>query len=368
MSKRTVWLSSLATASLLSFAFLAAADDRSTPVAWDTSDAVDAATSPGAGHPAIDAAYAALNKDEESIHVRPQGTVMTAPARQGSPDQPAALVTPTAFNFWAVSDSATSAQLTINNAGDEDLEWSLLWESDIVTFDDIDFSPNQDPKGGSVQWHTGDTCDCDVEPYNFNLYAQEGVLGFYWPFFEEDNEAGVSFDGSSYAVLLEGEVIGPGSDFINTSVVTAADNWRSSDGIEGYLGFRFINPDNLEVNYGYARITTTGTDGFPATIHGWAYNQVGDPIEAGERPALSACQRPDEIPWLDTSLESGTTSPGEFSTVDIMVDTEDLSVGSYEALLCLTTNDPDQDVIEIPVGLTVAEDVIFFDRFEGATE
>ncbi|TVQ41066.1 MAG: hypothetical protein EA370_02745 [Wenzhouxiangella sp.] len=148
---------------------------------------------------------------------------------------------------------------------------------DIVRFTNIDFTPNSDFTGSAVQWFTGDTCNCDTGPFDFNPFRSP--VQWYWPNQETQDAGGVSLDdGLSYAVLEPGAVIGPGSSFLVETTAFATLRWRQGDGVQGYLGFQFVNPDTGQTNYGYANISTTGSSGHPMTIHGWAFNRAGDPI------------------------------------------------------------------------------------------
>ncbi|MGJ3241770.1 MAG: hypothetical protein ACFE0O_02265 [Opitutales bacterium] len=66
-------------------------------------------------------------------------------------------------------------------------------------------------------------------------------------------------------------------------------NPNFSDGVSGYIGFRFGDSDPNLANYGWARITLTenGTFG-DAVIHEWAYNTV-----AGASIAVGAIPEPE---------------------------------------------------------------------------
>jgi hypothetical protein len=148
---------------------------------------------------------------------------------------------------------------------------------DIVVFDNVNFVPNADGTGGSVRWDTAESCQCDDPPFDFNIWASGGNVTFFWPRSGAIVEGGVGV-GTTYSVLAPGDTIGPASTFLVGSGAANAVNWRNAANVDGYLGFRFTNPTTNATNYGYARITTTGTTGFPATIVSWAYNSVGDPI------------------------------------------------------------------------------------------
>jgi hypothetical protein len=69
--------------------------------------------------------------------------------------------------------------------------------------------------------------------------------------------------------------------------------------------------------------------------------------------AGETCDNPTTIPWLSATPTSGSTAGGSSSNVDVTVDASGLAPGSYSAKLCVTTNDPDNALIRIPVGVTV---------------
>lgn len=153
--------------------------------------------------------------------------------------------------------------------------------NDIVVFDDVNFVPNADGTGGSVRWDTAETCDCDDPPFDFNIWMSSGNMAFFWPRTGAIEEGGVGV-GTTYSVLQPGDTIGPSSTFLTGLGTANTANWRQAANVDGYLGFRFTHPTTNITNYGYARITTTGTTGFPATIVSWAFNSAGDPITIPE--------------------------------------------------------------------------------------
>lgn len=67
------------------------------------------------------------------------------------------------------------------------------------------------------------------------------------------------------------------------------------------------------------------------------------------------CSAPDGVPWLSADPISGTTPPTGSEPVDVTVDSTGLTPGDHEALLCITTNDPDAPLVEVPVSLTVLD-------------
>jgi hypothetical protein len=131
--------------------------------------------------------------------------------------------------------------------------------------------------GGSINWNTGDTCDCDTDnSYDFNVYESGSTAAFYW----NSNAAGgggvaTAASGGSYRVLGTGDVIGSSSIFSAAATAAYAASWRNAAGVDGYLGFKFKNRLTGQINYGYAHLQTTGTTGFPVTIVDYCYDQAG---------------------------------------------------------------------------------------------
>ena len=79
------------------------------------------------------------------------------------------------------------------------------------------------------------------------------------------------------------------------------------------------------------------------------------------------CSNPSDVPWLSESPASGTVASGASQDVTVTADASALGEGSYSAVLCVTTNDPDHAPVAVPVSLTVSvADRIFADGFDGA--
>jgi hypothetical protein len=56
------------------------------------------------------------------------------------------------------------------------------------------------------------------------------------------------------------------------------------------------------------------------------------------------------LPWLTVSPTSGTTGPRSSSVINLIFNSAQLA-GTYTGKLCITSNDPTVDVIEVPVTL-----------------
>jgi hypothetical protein len=68
------------------------------------------------------------------------------------------------------------------------------------------------------------------------------------------------------------------------------------------------------------------------------------------------CDVPSDIPWASVAPASGTTEPGESSTVDVTFDATGLASGTtYTGTLCVNSNDPATPVVAVPLTLMVQE-------------
>jgi subtilisin family serine protease len=59
--------------------------------------------------------------------------------------------------------------------------------------------------------------------------------------------------------------------------------------------------------------------------------------------------------WLSETPTSGAVAPSEYALVDVVFDTGGLSLGTYTTTLEITSNDPDEPLVSVPVTLEVAE-------------
>lgn len=80
--------------------------------------------------------------------------------------------------------------------------------------------------------------------------------------------------GTEFAVLHSGDVVGPSSTISASSI--AMTNWLA--GSDGYIGVAFENTTTGQLNYGYIRMVTGSTSGYPAQWIEYGYNKAGNPI------------------------------------------------------------------------------------------
>lgn len=69
----------------------------------------------------------------------------------------------------------------------------------------------------------------------------------------------------------------------------------------------------------------------------------------------TVCDAPSNIPWItNIAPASGTTADADSDLVSITVDTAGMAAGTYEATLCVNSNDPERPLVEVPVTLDVS--------------
>ncbi len=88
--------------------------------------------------------------------------------------------------------------------------------------------------------------------------------------------------------------------------------------------------------------TLLGVLGTPGTQLGYVAFQSGGP-----------CSSPSDLPWLSVNPTAGTTIPGGTNPVDVTFDSTGIAVGTYDGVLCVNSNDPDEPIVEVPVQMEV---------------
>lgn len=113
--------------------------------------------------------------------------------------------------------------------------------------------------------------------WDMNPYLTVSGLGIYWNQTPTASHGGVA--ASTIGPLLSlapSTVVSVASTFTNSIGAAGGSPYRTTN--DNILGFRFWNETTSAINYGYMMMSTTATNGFPATITGWAYENNGGPI------------------------------------------------------------------------------------------
>ncbi len=133
--------------------------------------------------------------------------------------------------------------------------------------------------GSTLNFVTGawDDTGPSTGAWDANFWSSTGALRFF-----AINGLQFVVSGSNSAVLQPGDVVGSTSTFGGGGTPIAA--WLA--GADGYLGFKFTCNGRLAnpvpgVCYGYAHLTTTGPNGFPATLVDYSYDGDGNSVTVG---------------------------------------------------------------------------------------
>jgi len=146
----------------------------------------------------------------------------------------------------------------------------------------------------------------------------------------------VSMDGTAIAIFTEADLGRFSAGYTTVNIDASA----YADGESHLLRFDFENP--------------TGEN----------FNMIIDEVSLISGSPEVLCKAIDGIDWLDANPSSGTLSPGQ-TDLAVIYDATGLSPGVYTDKLCVTSNDPDEPVLSVPVTLTVVRpDRMFSDGFE----
>lgn len=93
---------------------------------------------------------------------------------------------------------------------------------------------------------------------------------------------------------------------------------------------------------------------------------VGSHINFTVTESAGSCATPSDVAWLSETPTSGDATVTTPVPVVVNADATGLAAGTYNASICIASNDAATPVITVPVTLTVtAADLIFADGFEG---
>ena len=68
---------------------------------------------------------------------------------------------------------------------------------------------------------------------------------------------------------------------------------------------------------------------------------------------MTSCDSPADVPWLSANPTAGTIAPSGNQVVTVGFDSTGIALGTYQATICLFSNDPDEPVVPVPVTMDV---------------
>jgi len=116
---------------------------------------------------------------------------------------------------------------------------------------------------------------------------------------------------------------------------------QPADTTNGYFG-QFVNPGG---GFGYGSVWQSWT------VLGVTQQDIAFRIEGTIGGTV-------DVPWLSEDPLAGSLGAGACEMVDVIFDSTLLAAGLYEASLDVSSNDPDEPVINLPVSMLVVEPAI----------
>ncbi len=343
-------------------------------------------------------------------------------------------VHPLSLSSTQFSNQQASHTLTISNTGEADLTWAILEEPAAVMgramsgaarsqaavleggarraytsmlafsqgFDDITvlpgwFAQNNSAPLGSTDWFQGNSSEFLAHAgapnayiaADFNNTAGVGVISNWLLTPELELADGETFSfwtrtvvGSSFADRLELRLSLNGD---STDVGTLA-----TDVGDFNMLLLEINPAQTVGGYPVAwtqyNVTLSGIPSGSTGRIAFRYfvtnagpgggnsNYIGiDTVEYTGR-AVAICENPADVPWLSVSPTGGTIAGGAATSVQATFNSTLLAGGTYNANLCVFSNDPDEgpdnesNRVIVPVTLTVLEPAIVLTKTVGTVD
>ncbi|MGH9243492.1 MAG: BACON domain-containing protein, partial [Acidimicrobiales bacterium] len=310
---------------------------------------------------------------------------------------PIADITPESFAFELPQGGDGTDPLNVGNAGTADLEWSItedvpapaLGAGDPVDFpaDPGSLGPIPDSPGGCQEpgaprdvtfavsgLPTGTLADVQVAVTAEHTWVGDLVATLIAP------DGTTMFDLFGYTGAIDDVSAGDSTNL--------GASYTFSDGADappsgGWWQEAAAHETDGIMSAGTYRTTQRGGAGTPnpapATELTAAFAGVTDPngtwtlrvtdgcgFDTGQVTAATLtltpgtppiCDDVTDAPWLSATPTSGVTEPGATDVVDVTADATGLDVGTYEAALCVTTNDPLAPTVTVPVTLLVTEAV-----------
>ena len=287
-----------------------------------------------------------------------------------------------------VGDSATQV-LTISNNGDADLEWEIVAGAGS--------SNDNNSYSGCVDEYSDSDCGWALVAFEDAGYTQNLLyLGVDSGLVDLDNSGNIGHqlgDYSGEVLIVAGDYyykfssdsnifVNLHSPFIDLYDFVSNDDqlndWVEQDGgIQFCRGAQYPNIRPGDTSWGLIPNGSTqrgcgcnsgGWSGYGAYYGGFESGCTSCGCQGGgwsgtrangEHKGAGAYLNVDleiyirNVSWLTTSVNSGILSPGDNIDLDVIFNADGLNVGDYQANIVITSNDPDEPSIEIPVHLDV---------------
>ncbi|MBM3436265.1 MAG: T9SS type A sorting domain-containing protein, partial [Bacteroidetes bacterium] len=223
---------------------------------------------------------------------------------------PEIAVNVTEINAWVNQGYTDTEEFSISNNGQIDLNFSIDWTSAV--FEEFDYSVTNSPN--QYAW-------------NSNTFTELG-----WTEFEIENTSGEIGDWS-------------------VSFHWQTDNYPE----EGT--FRVMSPDGTQAIIAAGMSTgdyTCSLDVFngeqmQGTWRVWITDSYGDGGHRATNITVTVTKTYEIYPWLTVEPASGQVTPGNTQTISAICNGSVLPLGDYEGTIYISSNDPENSFLELPV-------------------
>lgn len=270
-----------------------------------------------------------------------------------------AAVSPDNLDYNLATGQTGQQSITINNIGSRTLSWSLATElpaavrgvtHDPALDEDLNLDDFTLPGGDSV---------------NRSIAGGQSSRGQVTGFSFQGTVTGIS-GASTWASDLAMTISAPEGNSFSVGGFQSGNPPWDFDG-SGSSGDGTYSSEHIdELPFGDPGVDDLGQWQFDfENTYQDTMQWSGVTITLHKLPP-SQCAAPDNVAWLSLGQTTGSTLAGQSDQITIEVDATELLEGSYQAVLCLTTDDPTLPLAVITVDVTVfsGEDGVFDDRFE----
>jgi hypothetical protein len=155
----------------------------------------------------------------------------------------------------------------------------------------------------------------------------------------------------------------PSPGWHNLKIITDVnDDVAESDETDNIWAADFLwNPSlNADIYLSPSSLTSQQTQDQVQTFKLEVRNYGSAPLDWSLYEAPTGSCSATDIPWVSVSPDTGTTASSSTTTVDVVLDSTGLTIGTYQAVLCASSNDPDEPLISVPITLEIIEELTIF--------
>jgi hypothetical protein len=212
-----------------------------------------------------------------------------------------------------------------------------------------------DPTSGALLGTTTDLAGEDPSSLLYAIDATTGRATLIGPFGPGRMvDLAVRTDGQVFAIdTLLDTIVGNAGTIGSLGFDAEYAALLDFNGSNGTLYLAAI--DNESPTFQPDRMYTVDTTTGAATLVGGISSDPASAELSAFAIAIPAgiCSLPEDIPWISETPTAATDAPGTSTPVTMTFDASALSPGSYSAYLCVTSNDPANPMLHVPVNLTV---------------